>query len=81
MFENRRFPTEFERIGPFDPMDYTAAVPLGNNDATELKGKIYDTQVGTFLYRARGRIVELPGKYRHGNPYSPMTSYPGGDQH
>lgn len=62
MYENRRFELP---IGPkpFDILEYTAQVPLNNNNATVLYGKIYDTPGNTPLNRAEGALREEPGKF------------------
>lgn len=71
MFENRRGTLPSEITGPFNPYDYTTDVQLGNNNATVVQGKIYNTPGNTWLNRAKGRTVELPGKYSwKGDPFT-----------
>lgn len=70
MFENRRTSRPFDHIGPFDPYSYTHDVPINNNNPTVPFAKIYDTPGNTWLNRAKGGLVELPGKYTwKGDPF------------
>ena len=71
MYENSRFVRPHEIAGPFDPMDYTSDVPLGNNNPTNVKATMVSGMTYTPLNKPRGRIVSLSNRYEYkGNPFS-----------
>lgn len=80
MFENRRTSRPFDFVGPFDVHSYSGDVPLGNNNPTNVWGKIYNTPGNTPLNRALGGLVELTGKYKYDRNPRIRTFFTGGER-
>ena len=70
MFENRRWPLPFERVGPFEATDFVPDIELGNNDSSAPRVTVYSPYTQTPLNKAKGKLVPLSNRYQYyGDPF------------